>query len=102
VILLAAYPRTTAARKAARSLVRARLVACATVLPSGVAHYRWEGKELADPSVLLIGKTRASLASAAMEAIRASHPDRVPEILILPIVGGHAPYLRWLASETER
>jgi len=101
VIVLSAYPRAGAARRAARALVRARLLACATVVPGGVAFYRWKGKELAEPSVLLIGKTRASLARAIVEAIRASHPDQVPEVLVLPVLAGHAAYLAWIAEETK-
>jgi periplasmic divalent cation tolerance protein len=29
------------------------------------------------------------------------HPYQVPEIIALPIVDGHAPYLAWLRGETR-
>ena len=29
------------------------------------------------------------------------HPDIVPEILVLPVRGGHVPYLEWLAGEVR-
>ena len=99
VVILSAYPSRAAAERAARALVRSRAVACATVTPNGRAFYRWEGKERADSSTLLWGKTIASRARAAVLAIRASHPDRVPEILVLPVQGGHAPYLAWIEKE---
>ncbi len=102
VLILAAYPRRAAAERAARALVRERILACATVTPHGRAFYRWEGKARADASTLLWGKTLRSRARAAVSAIRESHPDRVPEILILPIEGGHGPYLAWLAAEVRR
>jgi periplasmic divalent cation tolerance protein len=101
VIVLAAYPGLRPAGRAARDLVRARVLACATVVPGARAFYRWEGRERADRSVLLIGKTTAVKANAAVKAVLAAHPDRVPEILVLPASGGHAPYLAWLAEETS-
>lgn len=101
VLILAAYPRRAAAERAARDLVRRRILACATVTPNGRAFYRWKGKEHADPSVILWGKTLASRSREALRAIRESHPDEVPEILVLPVQGGHAPYLAWLAEEVR-
>ncbi|HEU5312009.1 MAG TPA: divalent cation tolerance protein CutA [Candidatus Eisenbacteria bacterium] len=101
VLILSAYPSRAAAERAARSLVRDRVLACATVVPGGKAFYRWNGKEHAVPSALLWGKTVASRTRAALKAIRDRHPDTVPEILVLPVQGGHAPYLKWLAGEVR-
>ena len=101
VLILAAYPRRAAAERAARDLVRRRILACATVAPHGRAFYRWKGKEHTDPSVILWGKTLASRSREALRAIRESHPDQVPEILVLPVQGGHGPYLAWLAGEVR-
>lgn len=100
-MILASYPKRAAAERAARSLIRARLLACATVTAGGRAFYRWKGREHADPSTLLWGKTTRAKARAAIRAIKESHPDQVPEILVLPILGGNAPYLAWLASEVS-
>jgi periplasmic divalent cation tolerance protein len=102
VVILVAYPRRADAHRAARALVRARVMACATVTPHGNAFYRWGGKERADASTLLWGKTTAARARAAVSAIRSSHPDRVPEILILPVVGGDAAYLACVQDEVRR
>lgn len=102
VLLLSAYPRRAAAERAARGLVGDGVVACATVVPNGRAHYRWKGVLRADPSALLWAKTTAARARAAVRAIRAGHPDSVPEILVIPVSGGHAPYLAWIANEVER
>lgn len=99
-IVLSAYPSAVAARRAARALVEARLLACATVSAGGRAFYRWGGRLREDPSALLWGKTAASKAAAAVRAVRDGHPDRVPEILVIPVAGGHPGYLAWLAAET--
>lgn len=101
VLILAAYPRRAAAERAARSLVRERILACATVAPFARAFYRWKGRLVAEASALLWGKTTASRAMDAIRAIRESHPDRVPEILVLPISGGEPRYLRWLRGEVK-
>ena len=101
IVLLVAYPTRVAAERAAKSLVRERVLACATVMPGGKAFYRWNGKEHADPSTLLWGKTLASRSRRAVEPIRESPPDAVPEILVLPVRGGHVPYLEWLAGEVR-
>jgi periplasmic divalent cation tolerance protein len=101
VLILSAYPSRVSAERAARELVKERVLACATVTPGGRAFYRWNGKAHADPSTLLWGKTLASRARAAVRAIRNAHPDTVPEILVLPIRDGHGPYLEWLAGEVR-
>ncbi|MGE5175358.1 MAG: divalent cation tolerance protein CutA [Hyphomicrobiales bacterium] len=99
-LVLSAYPSAAAASRAARALVTARVMACATVAPGARATFRWEGHLRRERSAILWGKTTAAKAAAAVRAIRASHPDRVPEILVIPVVGGHAPYFAWLAAET--
>ena len=99
IVILAAYPRVGPAERAARDLVASRLAACSTITPGGRAYYRWEGRLRRDPSVLLWSKTTPSKARAAIARIRRDHPDRVPEILALPVIGGHAPYLAWLRRE---
>ena len=81
--------------------MRERVLACATVVAGGRAFYRWKGKEYAGPSALLLGKTLASHATAAVRNVRERHPDTVPEILVLPVVGGYGPYLEWIAGEVE-
>jgi len=102
VLLVSAYPGRAAANRAARRLVEDGIVACATVVPNGRAHYRWKGSLRAESSTLLLAKTTAARAPAAVRAARAGHPDEVPEILVLPVSGGHAPYLAWIARETGR
>lgn len=102
VLILSAWPRRGAAERAARALVREGVLACATVQSGARAYYRWKGRDHADPSILLWGKTTRARARAAVRSIRERHPDEVPEILVLPVEGGHAPYLAWVAAEVRR
>ena len=63
--------------------------------------YRWKGESCDDEEHLLIIKTRRSLADAVIRALKAMHPYEVPEIIVLPVIAGHAPYLDWVYAETN-
>ena len=102
VVILSAFPRRAQAERAARLLVRERLLACATLTPNAAAVYRWKGRDVVETGVLFWGKTIRSRARLAVRALKEAHPDEVPEILILPVQGGHAPYLEWVAGEVRR
>ena len=102
VLILAAYPRRPAAERAAALLVRERVLACATVVPGARAFYTWRGRRHADASILLYGKTTAARARDAVRRLRETHPDEVPEILVLDIAGGDPDYLAWVAREVKR
>jgi periplasmic divalent cation tolerance protein len=102
VLILAAYPRRPAAERAARLLVRERVLACATVLPGARAFYTWRGTRHAEASTLLYGKTTRTRADSAVRRLRETHPDQVPEILVLDVAGGDPDYLAWVAEEVKR
>jgi periplasmic divalent cation tolerance protein len=85
----------------ARSLVEARLAACVNILPAVRSLYAWKGEVCDDAEALLVVKTRASLFEALRAAILAGHPYEVPEIIALPVVAGHQPYLDWLEGSTR-
>ena len=101
VVLFITAPSDDVATTLANALVGEGLAACVNRIPGVRSTYRWEGKmEVAD-EVLLLVKTR----SASFEAVRARvlelHPYTVPEIIALPIVAGHAPYLAWIDESTK-
>ena len=85
----------------ARALVEARFAACVNVIPGVRSIYRWEGEVQDDPEVVLIIKTRADRCEALAARIKDLHPYDVPEVLVLPAVGGSAPYLAWIETETK-
>ena len=99
VIVNTTLPDEATAQKLAACIVENRLAACAQFFPIHSV-YRWKGKIESAPEMLLLAKTRAALAARLVEFIRARHPYEVPEILVTPIIDGHAPYLDWLAAET--
>ena len=87
------------ARKLARALVDARLVACATLLPGATSVYRWEGQITEEPEVVVLLKTEAAKWEALEAAVREWHPYRVPELVAMPVDRGLESYLRWVERE---
>jgi periplasmic divalent cation tolerance protein len=80
-------------------LLDQRLIACATIVPCIRSVYRWKGqREHADESLLVL-KTTAEVLEALTDTIREHHSYEVPEVIALPVTGGNATYLEWVASE---
>lgn len=102
IVVLCAIPVDFAAAVLAAELVDGALAACVQIGPPITSVYRWQGVVETSAERLLVVKTRASLFAALEAAIRARHPYQVPEIVALPIVAAHAPYLAWLEAMTSR
>ncbi len=100
VVILSTAPDGDVARALADRLVGARLAACVNILPGITSVYRWQGAVEAQAERLLVIKTRAALADDVVRALVEAHPYEVPEALVLPVAGGHEPYLRWLSAST--
>jgi len=93
-------PSIDAGRKLVRELVDRRLIACGTVLPGGTSIYRWKDAVEETPEAVVLMKTRVERWDALKQAFPALHPYEVPELILVPIAGGHKPYLDWLSAET--
>ena len=102
VFVYTTYPSLIEAEEAGRTLVEQRLCACVNILPGMVSHYWWEGAIERGEEVVMIVKTRASLADGVRDAIKAGHPYTTPAILVIPIESVEKTYLGWLLAETER
>lgn len=99
--ILTNCPDEATADRIARTLVEQRLAACVNRLAPVISTYRWQGAiEVAAEVPLLIKATRERYPEIEA-AIRTMHPYSVPEIVALPLVAGYAPYLRWVADETQ-
>lgn len=81
----------------ARQLVGDRLAACCNVVPAVTSHYWWEGALQQETEALLIFKVPEEATARLQERLASLHPYEVPEILVLEVAGGHAPYLAWVA-----
>jgi periplasmic divalent cation tolerance protein len=100
VLIYATYPDPETAEARGRALVEARLAACVNILPGMVSIYRWEGAVERSGECVMIIKTRAGLADAAIAAAKARHPYTTPAFVILPVEGGSADYLDWIVAST--
>jgi periplasmic divalent cation tolerance protein len=99
-VALATAPDAEIAARIAHALVGERLAACANLVPQVRSIYRWQGRVEDDTEVLLVIKTRADRVAALADRLRSLHPYETPELVVLPVVGGLAPYLAWIGAET--
>jgi periplasmic divalent cation tolerance protein len=83
-----------------RALVEGRLVACVNVVPVH-SYYRWNGEFYSEPEHLLIAKTKESMKSDVIAAIKELHSYEIPEIIVLPVMAGYAPYLAWVDNQIK-
>ena len=97
-LVLVTTPDLKTARALAKAALKARLIACANLIPKIESHYRWQGKIESGAEVLLILKTQKSRLAALEKLIVARHPYDTPEFLVLPLRAGNRKYLAWLAA----
>jgi periplasmic divalent cation tolerance protein len=102
VLIYSTFPSAEAAEVAGRALVEQRLAACVNILPGMTSIYRWDGAIARDSEVVMIIKTRQSLASAVIAKAKALHAYENPALVVVPIIDGSQAYLDWLMSETEQ
>jgi periplasmic divalent cation tolerance protein len=97
-VVLVTAPDLKAARTLANAALRAKLIACANLVPKIESHYWWHGKIESGAEVLLVLKTQKSKLAALEKLILAKHPYDTPEVLVLPVSAGNKKYLAWLAA----
>jgi periplasmic divalent cation tolerance protein len=83
-----------------RVLVEERLAACANVLDGMTSIYRWQGEVCEDGEAVLIAKTTEAQADALTERVKALHSYDCPCVVTLPVAGGNAAFLDWIAEQT--
>lgn len=101
VFVYTTYPSLVEAEKAGRAVVERRLAACVNILPGMISHYWWEGKVERGEEVVMILKTRASLAERVTAAVKELHPYTTPAVLVVPLESVDQAYFDWILEETE-
>ncbi len=99
VLVYSTFPAVETAESVGGHLVDAGLAACVNILPGMVSIYRWEGKRQRETEVVMIIKTRASLAERVVEETRKRHPYENPSLMVLPVEG--ARRRSWPGSLSE-
>jgi periplasmic divalent cation tolerance protein len=100
-IVLCTLPNPEKAAEIAKVLVEEQLAACVNLVPGVVSIYRWKGELCNDTETLAVIKTSDERYAPLARRITELHPYEVPEIIALPIVEGHAPYLAWILESTR-
>ncbi len=101
VLIYSTFPSLAEAERVGGALVDRRLAACVNIWPAITAIYHWQGKREQGAEAAMIIKTRAALADRVIAAARGMHPYANPALLVIPVIGGSADYLRWIGEETE-
>jgi periplasmic divalent cation tolerance protein len=100
VLVYSTFPSAEAAETVGASLVDGGLAACVNILAGMTSIYIWQGARHRDSEVVMIIKTRARLADSAIAEARRLHPYTNPAFLVLPVEGGSADFLAWIAQQT--
>lgn len=87
------------AERLASALVDRRLAACVQIAGPVRSVFRWEGSVQVEAEWQLWLKTDAAHVDALSSRLVEEHSYDVPEVLVLPVVGGHGPYLSWVSAE---
>lgn len=89
------------AEKIASGLLKEKLCACVNIVKGVNSHFWWQGKLDKAKEALLIIKTKKSLLSRLIKKVKSLHSYEVPEIIALPVIAGHKPYLDWVYESTK-
>jgi len=100
IVVFCTVPDEKTGQDLAEKLVKDRLAACVNLNGGITSFYWWQDKIEKDSENLLIIKTRRELFPELEAKIKSLHPYQVPEIIALPILQGHPPYLDWIRKET--
>lgn len=101
VVAFSTFPSPERAADIARTLVSEGLAACANLVPAVRSIYRWQGEVHEDSETLAILKTTRAKVDEMKARLVALHPYEVAELIVLPVEGGHAPYLAWVADQAK-
>jgi periplasmic divalent cation tolerance protein len=98
LVVMCTCPNNTVAAEIATALIEQDLAACVNRITQVKSWYRWKGQLQQDEEVLLMIKTAVARLPELEVAVRKLHPYELPELIALPITGGSAAYLGWLAE----
>ena len=100
-VLFCTIENIEGASQIAEDLIENRLAACVNIIPDVTSVYKWKGNLEKSTEQLMLIKTTKERLQETLERIKNLHPYEVPEIIALPIEGGHPPYLSWLSSQVQ-
>lgn len=85
----------------ARTLLEAKLIGCANLIPGVRSLYWWEGEIEDDAEVVMLMECTTEDVSRAVAELERVHPYKVPKILVIAPDSVNPPYLEWLRAVTQ-
>lgn len=102
VLVLTNTPDLDSAKTIARQLLAEGLAACINIGSPVLSLYEWESTMHESEEIPVVIKTTCAQQALLIERLIALHPYELPEALVLPTAGGHAPYLAWVQQQTTK
>ena len=89
------------ARKIANILVEEQIAACVNIIPSVESVYKWKGKVETNNEIIILAKTTDENVKKTIKRIQELHNYELPDIIVIPIIGGLKDYLDYINRETS-
>ncbi|MFA7670121.1 MAG: divalent-cation tolerance protein CutA [Burkholderiaceae bacterium] len=102
VVALSNAPDMQLAKRIAHMLVEEYLAACVNLGTPCLSMYMWEGKLEGAEEVPMVIKTTRGQLPALTERLKQLHPYDVPELLVLPVLGGLQSYMEWVRAQARQ
>jgi periplasmic divalent cation tolerance protein len=96
LIALTTCPDDAVARQISETLIRERLATCINRISGMRSSYMWDGALQDESEILLMIKTTDARIGELEARLKAIHPYELPELLVLPVLGGNDRYLEWV------
>ena len=100
IVIFSTCANKKEAGRIAERLVKNKLVACVNIIDGIESVFRWRGRVDRAKEALLVIKSKQSKLNKIIKLVKSLHSYQVPEIIALPIIGGHTPYLDWIDEST--
>lgn len=101
VMVMTNAPDLLLAKRIAHVLIEEHLAACVNIGPPMLSVYGWDNEVQGAEEIPMIIKTTVNKQQAMIERLVSLHPYEIPEAIVIPVLGGHAPYLNWVRSLTS-
>ncbi len=100
VLVLTSAPDLMLAKRIAHLVLEEGKAACISIGAPVLSVYRWKGDVEGAEEVPMTIKTTWARQAELIERIKSLHPYEVPELIVVPVIAGHTPYLDWVRELT--
>lgn len=101
VLIMTNAPDLLLAKRIAHLLIEEQLAACVNIGTVMLSVYGWNGDIEGAEEIPMLIKTTSDKQQAMIERLVELHPYDIPEAVVIPVLGGYAPYLDWVRSLTS-